>query len=334
MEVKMGTPKKFRPDPELKLMDQVVQVLRYHHYSYRTEKAYCDWIVRFLKYYDYKIHPKDMEKKEVEQFLSHLAVKVNVSTATQRQATSAILFLFREVLDNSMSDSFNHIRAQKKNPLPVVMTQDEIKILLSHLSGINLIFAKLLYGSGLRLMEAIRLRIKDLDFDNNQILVYDGKRDTNRITVFPKSIQHDLRLKIQNVKLIHDDDLKQGFGSVWLPDALNKKYPNASKEFQWQYVFPSKKRSQDPRSGLEKRHHILESSIQKAVKHALKKSDIHKRVSCHTFRHCFATHLLENGANIRQVQKLMGHKDLKTTEIYLHVMETKFDIESPLDLLT
>jgi len=329
----MSNEKKFKPDPKLKLMDQVKQTLRYHHYAFKTEKIYCNWITRFLKYHEFKFHPKDMGKTEIEQYLTYLAVDQKVATATQQQATSAILFLFKEVLNQSLNGYIDPIKAKKRNPLPVVMTQEEVKSLISHLAGNNLMLAKLLYGSGLRIMEALRLRVKDLDFDNNQILIYDGKHNKNRITVFPKALHNDMTLQIQKVKHLHAKDLKDGLGSVWLPDALERKYPNCEKEIQWQYLFPANKISVDPRSGIRRRHHIMESSLQKAVKLASKKASIDKRVSCHTFRHCFATHLLENGANIRQVQKLMGHSDLKTTEIYLHVMDTKLNIKSPLDCL-
>jgi len=323
---------KFTPDPNLKIMDQVIQVLRYHHYSYSTEKTYRDWIIRFFKYFNFKIHPKDMSKKEIEEYLTYLAVNKHVSAATQKQATSAILFLFREVLKVEI-DNIEHIRSKKRNPLPVVMSQEEVILLISQLRGTNQILAKLLYGSGLRLMEAIRLRVKDIDFDNNQILIYDGKRNKSRITVFPKSIQNDIKNQLQKVIGLHKRDIYDGLGTVWLPDALERKYPNASKEIQWQFVFPSNRISVDPRTGIKRRHHIMETSLQRSIKSALRSSKILKRVSCHTFRHCFATHLLENGANIRQVQKLMGHSDIKTTEIYLHVMETKIDVKSPLDSL-
>jgi len=323
----------FKPDPNSKLMDQVIQVLRYHHYSYRTEKTYCDWIVKFLKFFNYEIHPKEMGKAEIEKYLSHLAIDKNVSVSTQNQAMTSILFLFREVLKVDIDGKIQPIKARKKNPLPVVLTMDEVKSLVSQLSGNNLLLAKILYGCGLRLMEAIRLRVKDLDFSHNIIYVYDGKRNKNRITIFPKALQSDLELQIQKVKIIHQKDLADGIGSVWLPDALEKKYPNAAKEIQWQYLFPSSKRTIDPRSGIERRHHLQEDTLQKAIKRAANSININKRVSCHTFRHCFATHLLEKGANIRQVQKLMGHDDLKTTEIYLHLLDTKTNIKSPLDYI-
>jgi len=226
-----------------------------------------------------------MGKNEIELFLSYLATHRNISIATQKQATTALLFLFREVLQIEMDTKIQPVKARHKNPLPVVLTSDEVKALMSQLSGNNLLLAKLLYGCGLRLMEAIRLRIKDLDFKNNLIYIFDGKRNKNRITVFPKTLNNDLKLQVEKVKNLHIQDLKEGFGSVWLPDALEIKYPNASKEIQWQYLFPSKKRSRDPRSGIERRHHIMEDTIQKAVKRASNKINLNKRVSCHTFRH-------------------------------------------------
>jgi integron integrase len=281
---------KFTPDPNLKLMDQVIQVFRYHHYAYRTEKIYCEWIVRFLKFYNYEKHPKYMGKAEIEQFLSYLAVERKISAATQQQATTAIVFLFREVLHINIDDKIQPIKAQKRTSLPVVMSMDEVKQVISQLSGTNLLIAKLLYGSGLRLMEAIRLRVKDLDFENNLINVYDGKRMKSRLSILPVSLHGDLKMQIQKVKNLHDNDLREGFGEVWLPDALETKYPNAPKEIQWQYLFPSGKRSIDPRSGKERRHHIREVTVQRSVKLATKNINLNKRVTCHAFRHCFYHH--------------------------------------------
>ena len=217
---------------------------------------------------------------------------------------------------------------------PVVMIQDEVKRVFSHMHGTHLLMARLLYGGGLRLMECVRLRIQDLDFESNKIYLRAAKGGRDRITLFPKSIQEDLRTHIEKVKNIHETDLKEGYGETFLPHALARKYPNAVKDLRWQYVFPSKKRSKDPRTGITRRHHILESGLQKAVKMAVSRASIMKRIGCHTFRHSFATHLLENGVNIRVVQKLMGHADVKTTEIYTHVMEKSLsDISSPLDVL-
>ncbi|MBN1350373.1 integron integrase [candidate division KSB1 bacterium] len=330
----MESKKKFTPDPSLKLMDQVRQVLRYHHYSYKTEHAYCNWILRYLKFHGGKKHPRAMGKKEIEQFLSHLAGDGNVSASTQRQALNALVFLYRHVLDIPIDEELEHSRSKRHPRIPIVLTQQEVKSVLDQMQGIHLLMAKLLYGGGLRLMECVRLRVGDLDFEREKLYIRDGKGGKDRVTLFPKSIHEDLQIQLGNVKKLHDQDLSNGYGSVYLPNALARKYPSAAREFCWQYIFPSRNLSQDPRTGKIRRHHVLESGLQKAVKTAVKKAGIVKRVGCHTFRHCFATHLLENGANIRVVQKLMGHADVKTTEIYTHVMEKNIDdLHSPLDLL-
>ncbi len=275
-----------------------------------------------------------MGKSEIEAFLSHLAVRGNVSASTQRQALNAIIFLYRDVLDIHIEEEIEPVKARRHRPLPVVMTQSEVKQVLDQMQGTHLLMARLLYGSGLRLMECVRLRAKDLDFEVSKIYVRAGKGGKDRITVFPKSIQQDLRIHLSRVKELHNQDLSQGYGRVYLPNALAKKYQNASREFIWQYVFPSKKLSTDPRTGTVRRHHVLESGLQKAVKRAVNHAGIMKRVGCHTFRHCFATHILENGVNIRVVQELMGHSNVKTTEIYTHVMEKNLDaVLSPLDIL-
>lgn len=328
MEIK----KKFRPDPNLKLMDQVRQVLRYYHYAYRTEQTYCDWIVRYIKFFNNQKHPKDMGKREIEVFLSHLATKENVAASTQRQALNAIIFLYKRVLDIPIEESIEHTRSKRHQSPPVVMTKSEVQRVIQNMNGTHLTMAKLLYGSGLRLMECIRLRVQDLDFEKKIIYVRAGKGDKDRTTLFPKSIQSELKNQLDLVKRIHDQDLDIGYGAVYLPNALARKYKNAEKEFRWQYVFPSKKLSTDPRSGAVRRHHVLESGLQKAVKLAVNRAQITKRVSSHTFRHSFATHLLEDGVNIRVVQELMGHADVKTTEIYTHVMEKNISATvSPLD---
>ena len=300
----MESKEKFRPDPSLRLMDQVRQVLRYHHYAYRTEHTYCDWILRFIKFHGCKTHPKDMGKSEIDSFLSHLATHGKVSAATQRQAMNAIAFHYRHVLDQPIADRIEPVRARRHTRLPVIMTQEEVQQVLNEIKGTHLLMARLLYGAGLRLMECIRLHEEDL--------------------------QHH----VQRVKRLHDEDLQEGHGEVYLPAALARKYGGAGKEFRWQYVFPAKALSTDPRTGLVRRHHVLESGLQKAVKVAVDRAGITKRVSCHTFRHCFATHLLENGVNIRVVQELLGHADVKTTEIYTHVMRKDLTaVTSPLDRL-
>ncbi|MFQ5708897.1 MAG: integron integrase [bacterium] len=326
---------KFRPDPDAKLMHQVREVLRYHHYSYRTEQTYCSWILRFVKFHGAKTHPRKMGKREIEAFLSHLATEGKVAASTQRQALNALIFLYQEVLDIALSEDIAPIKAKRRRHLPVVLTQREVQAVLVQMSGTHSLMARILYGGGLRLMECIRLRVKDLDFDRSKIFVRAGKGGKDRVTFLPKSLHDELRIHLARVKHLHDLDLAEGFGEVYLPGALSRKYAHAAREFAWQYLFPAKKRSQDPRSTAIRRHHVQESGLQKAVKTAVRRAGIHKPVGCHTFRHSFATHLLENGVNIRIVQELMGHADVKTTEIYTHVMKKDLDaVHSPLDLLT
>ena len=325
----------FRPDPKLKLMDQVRQVLRYHHYAYRTEKSYCDWIIRYIKFHGGNTHPGKMGKKEIDAFLSHLATHLHVSAATQSQALNAIVFLYRRVLALPIEGQIEPVRAKRHPRPPVVMTKTEVQRVLGQMQGTHLLMAKMLYGCGLRLMECVRLRVQDIDIERSLVYVRAAKGGKDRTTVLSKAIQHELRLHIGRVKRLHDEDLAKGNGEVYLPGALSKKYPHAGKEFRWQYVFPSKNLSSDPRSNVIRRHHVLESGLQKAVKTAVERSGLNKRVSCHTFRHSFATHMLENGVNIRVVQELMGHADVKTTEIYTHVMEKDISaVLSPLDQLS
>ncbi len=327
--------KKFKPNPDLKLLDQVRQVLRYHHYRYRTEQTYCDWIIRYIKYHDCRKHPREMGKSEIESFLSHLASDLKVSASTQRQALNAIIFLYKQVFDMPVAENIGHIRVKKYNRPPVVMTKSEVRHVFAQMKDNHLLMARMLYGCGLRLMECIRLRIQDLDFGRSLVYLRDAKGGKDRVTIFPKSVQEDMQLRVENVKRIHAEDLAQGFGNVYIPEALSRKHPNASREFRWQYVFPAKRLSNDPRTaGVMHRHHILESGLQKAVKTAVNRAGITKRATCHTFRHSFATHMLENGVNIRTVQDLMGHADVKTTEIYTHVMEKDISVvSSPLDVL-
>lgn len=333
-EMENHKPSKFKPDPKLKLMDQVRQVLRYHHYAYRTEQSYCDWIVRYIKFHGGNTHPAKMGKREIEAFLSHLATSLSVSAATQRQALNAIVFLYRRVLDQPVEDQLEPVRAKRRAGPPVVMTKAEVQRVLAQLPGTHLLMAKMLYGCGLRLMECVRLRVQDIDFDRGLLYVRAAKGGKDRTTVLAKALQTELRLHIERVKRLHEEDLANGFGEAYLPEALARKYPHAGREFRWQYVFPSKSLSVDPRSKVTRRHHVLESGLQKAVKTAVDRAGITKRVTCHTFRHSFATHMLENGVNIRVVQELMGHADVKTTEIYTHVMEKDISAAlSPLDSL-
>jgi integron integrase len=325
---------KFKPDSSLKLMDQVRQVLRYHHYAYRTEETYCRWIVQYLRFFSLKKHPKEMGKNEIERFLSHLAVNRSVATATQKQALNAIVFLYNNVLDIKIDEKIAPIKARRMKKPPVVMTKQEVIRILSYLQGNNLLMAQLLYGCGLRLMECVRLRIKDIDFGISKIYIYASKGGKNRVVQFPKLILADIQSQVEKVKELHQNDLANGYGSVYLPPGLEKKYKGAAKDFIWQYLFPSKNIATDPRSDKKRRHHIQESGLQKAIKTAAKKAAIHKQVTSHTFRHSFATHMLEDGVNIRVVQDLLGHADVKTTEIYTHIMEKDINaVKSPLDTL-
>jgi len=314
-----------------RLMDQVRETLRFYHYAYNTEKSYIDWILRFI-HFNGKKHPRDMGKYEIERFLSHLAVNRNVAASTQNQAFNAIMFLYKKVLDIPMDLDIRARRSNKAKRLPTVLSKEEAKSLLCCMSGTAKILAGLMYGSGLRSLEVVRLRIHDIDFDNNQIYVRDAKGGKDRTTIFPDTLHQPIRNQIETVKKLHDKDLAEGYGEVYLPAALDRKYSKANISFGWQYLFPSKVRSTDPRSGKVRRHHLDKSALQKAVATARNKAKITKRMSPHTLRHSFATHLLENGENIRVLQVLLGHNDVKTTEIYTHVMQKNHDkIKSPLD---
>ena len=275
-----------------------------------------------------------MGKNEVERFLSYLAEKRHVAAATQKQALNAIVFLYKKVLDIDLGEGIAPTRSKRRRNLPTVLTPDEVARLLGKMQGKHALMAKLLYGCGLRLMECVRLRVKDVDFGQGRVYIRNPKGGRDRTVILPGTIAVELQIQIDTVIALHQTDLQEGFGEVYMPAALARKYPNAAKEPGWQYVFPAKKRSKDPRSGKTMRHHVMESGLQKAVKQALNQTRIYKKASCHTFRHSFATHLLETGTNIRVVQKLMGHADVKTTEIYTHVMKNDIDsVKSPLDLL-
>lgn len=322
----------FHPNPDFKLMDQVRETLRYFHYAYRTEQSYCQWILRYIRYHGGNTHPAQLSASDIERYLSYLVVEGKVSASTQKQALNALIFLYKKVLDMPIEDQIAPIRSKKARRLPTVLTKDEVIQVLQNLQGTHALMAKLLYGSGLRLTECLRLRIQDVDFGQNQLYVRAGKGDKDRIGLLPQELMDELACHIERVKVLHQQDLAEGFGAVYLPDALERKYPSAAKELGWQYVFPARNRSSDPRSGEVRRHHVSESGLQKAVKTAVRKSGITKRASCHTLRHSFATHLLENGTNIRMVQELMGHSDVKTTEIYTHVMQKDIKMtQSPLD---
>lgn len=314
-----------------KLLDQVRDQIRLKHYSYRTEQTYVYWIRRYILFHN-KRHPAEMGGFELEVFLTHLATVGKVTASTQNQALNAIIFLYRHVLKQDLGIEINAVRAKRSRYLPTVLTPAEVTAVLEQLPGVYQLVAKLLYGSGLRLNEALRLRIKDVDFAQRQIVVRDTKGGESRITMLPDSVQDDLKRHLQNVKHLHQQDLDQGYGLVYLPFALERKYPNADRQWIWQFVFPAERFSKDPRSGVVRRHHLHESGLQRAMKRAAQKADIQKRVSCHTFRHSFATHLLQNGYDIRTVQELLGHKDIKTTMIYTHVLNRGGrGVRSPLD---
>lgn len=325
---------KFHPNPKLKLMDQVREVLRYHHYSYRTEQTYCQWILRYISYFGGKTHPKNLGVKNIEAFLSHLATEGQVTASTQRQALNAIVFLYKNVLDIHLEDKITPARSKRTASPPTVMTPSEVQRLFAAMEGKPALMAKLIYGSGMRLMECIRLRVQDIDFGQNLIFIRGGKGGKDRTTILPQNLRDEMFRQIEAVKSLHHNDLEEGFGDVYIPEALARKYPKASRSTGWQWVFPAKLRSVDPRSGKEMRHHVLESVLQKAVKRASEQAAIYKKVGCHTLRHSFATHMLENGVNIRVLQELLGHADVKTTEIYTHVMARDVRaLRSPLDLL-
>jgi integron integrase len=318
--------------PQKKLLDQVRDVLRTKHYSLRTEESYVDWITRYVRFHQLR-HPRDLGLAEIEAFLSHLAVDGQVAAATQNQARSALLFLYREVLAVPIDGPRDVVQAKTPQRLPTVLTKAEVQAVLRELSEPYRLMAQLLYGSGLRLMECVRLRVKDLDFSRHELTVRDGKGMHDRMTMLPERLATSLQTQLQIAKRWHDSDLDRGYGGVYLPFALERKYPNASREWGWQYVFPTNRLTTDPRASILRRHHLDESGLQKAVKAAVRATGIAKPASCHTFRHSFATHLLEYGYDIRTVQELLGHADVRTTMIYTHVLNRGGrGVRSPLDL--
>jgi integron integrase len=316
--------------PPRKLLDQVRDVLRLKHYAYSTEESYVQWIRRYILFHQ-KRHPKEMGSSEITVFLTHLAVEGQVAASTQNQALCALLFLYKEVLKQDIG--FVDVTwARKPKQLPTVMTKQEVRDVLCQLSGIYQLFARLLYGSGMRLNEGLRLRVKDLDFAQHIVVVRDAKGCESRVTILPESLIEDLQAHLLTVKRLHNEDLARGNGAVYLPYALERKYPNVNRQWIWQYVFPSGNFSRDPRSQIVRRHHLHESGLQKGLKQAVQLAKINKRVTSHTFRHSFATHLLQNGYDIRTVQELLGHKDVKTTMIYTHVLNRGGrGVRSPLD---
>ncbi len=312
-------------------LNEVRNVLRLKHMSRRTETSYMYYILDFIRFHG-KRHPKEMGAEEIRAYLSHLATEGNVAASTQNVALSALLFLYRHVLKVNLPDIENIERARRSRRVPVVLTRNEVEAILSRASGVHNLILSLLYGTGMRLSECLSLRVKDLDFERLEITVRDGKGEKDRQTMLPRKLVAALHRQLQYAQHLHQEDLGEGFGEVELPYALARKYPNAAKGWGWQYVFPAAHRSKDPRTGRVGRHHLLEHTVQRAMKKALRAAGIHKHASVHTLRHSFATHLLESGYDIRTVQELLGHKDVKTTMIYTHVLNRAGrGVRSPLD---
>ena len=322
------------PEPQKpKLLDRVRQAIRTRHYSYKTEEAYIGWIRRFILFHN-KRHPREMGEAEIAQFLSSLARDAHVAASTQNQALNAIVFLYHHVLEKEIGLIQGVVRAKKPRRLPVVLTKEEVKRVLVGIKGTPWLMAMLLYGAGLRVMECCRLRVKDIDFARNQIVIRAGKGDKDRYTMLPAAVKQPLWRHLQMVKQRHENDLRRGLGRVALPNALERKYPNANKEWAWHWVFPASSHYTDPTTGEKRRHHLHESVMQRAVKQAVVTAGISKPASCHTFRHSFATHLLEDGYDIRTVQELLGHTDVSTTMIYTHVLNRGGrGVRSPADVL-
>jgi integron integrase len=314
-------------------MDQLRDTLKRLHYSPRTAEAYSGWVRQYIAFHGMR-HPRDLARPEIEAFLTHLAVGRNVSASTQNQALSAVLFLYRKVLGQGMEWIEAPERARRPKRLPVVLTRAETVRVLRAMNGIPRLVASLLYGSGLRLLEALTLRVKDVDFARNAILIRNAKGQKDRHTVLPEKVGQDLQRHLQDVRRIHDGDLARGFGRAPLPEALAVKYPNADRSWPWQWVFPATSRYFDREAGTERRHHLHESVVQKAMKRAVEDSGIAKPATCHTLRHSFATHLLESGYDIRTIQELLGHSDVRVTMVYTHVLNRgSHGIRSPIDVL-
>jgi integron integrase len=316
-----------------KLLDEVRQVLRLRHYSIHTERSYVEWVVRFVRFHGMRSREDLLPgEPKIEAFLTDLAVHGNVAAATQNQAMNALVFLYKRVLNHTLPGSIDAVRADKKINVPVVMTREEVAAVISLMDGTAQVVAKLLYGSGLRIMEAVRLRVKDIDHQMKQLTVRSGKGDKDRFTTFPATLMPLLQNHLAGVKTLHQQDLAQGHGEVYLPHALARKYPNAAKEWGWQYLFPARNLSVDPRSGITRRHHVDPSVINKAIKGAVRRAGLTKQISAHTFRHSFATHLLQRGTDIRTIQQLLGHSDVSTTMIYTHILQQGGQgVPSPLD---
>ena len=312
------------------LLDQLRRAIRLKNYSIRTERSYADWVYRFILFHQLR-HPREMGATEINAFLSYLATDLDVAASTQNQACSAIVFLYKHVLKKELADFGDVVRAKKPKRLPVVLSASETAAVLSGLEGLHRVMGELLYGTGMRIIELIRLRVKDVDFERRMITVRDGKGQKDRVAILPTELVPELKAHLVHVRAVHEKDLVAGVGTVHLPNALSRKYPNANKEWGWKYLFPASVYSVDPRSGIRQRHHVYESILQKALKRATAASGVVKPVHAHCLRHSFATHMLEAGHDIRTVQKLLGHKDVRTTMIYTHVMQDGIcNIESPL----
>ena len=352
-------PERFLPNPKLKFLDQCRAVMRFKQMSRRTEETYVEWIKRYILFHRKPVkaslrpspgapappspaaasegkwiwrHPKDMGEGEVRAFLTDLAVRRGVSAATQNQALNALLFVYREVVGGEMDWVDGFERAQRSRRVPVVLSREEVQQLLGQMSGVQNLIGQLFYGTGLRLMEGLRLRVKDIDFARHQIIVHGGKGDKDRVTMLPDKVKPELQGHLGEVRKIWQKDVRAGYGRVWLPGALRRKYPRAESEWGWQWVFPSAELSIDPETQVRRRHHITDATVQNAIKLAARRAGLTKRVTPHTLRHSFATHLLEAGADIRTVQDLLGHKDVSTTQIYTHVMaKPGIGVRSPLD---
>lgn len=316
-----------------KLLDEVRNFMRRRHYSIRTEQSYCGWIKRYVAFHKMRSRDdlQDGERK-IEQFLTHLAVDRRVAPSTQNQAMNALVFLYKRVLEEPLDQAINAERAPKKVNIPVVLAREETTKVITLMTGVHQLVVRMLYGCGLRIIECLRLRVQDVDLSMKAVTVRSGKGAKDRVTTFPETIIPTFEEHLRRVRLLHEQDSKQGYGKVYLPYALNRKYPNAASKWQWQYVFPASRISTDPRTGVQRRHHLDPSPINKAIAKAVRQAGIDKKVSAHTFRHSFATHLLQRGTDIRTIQALLGHSDVSTTMIYTHVLQQGANgVISPLD---
>ncbi|NPA74357.1 MAG: integron integrase [Epsilonproteobacteria bacterium] len=318
-----------------RLLDLVRDKIRFKHYSLSTEKNYLLWIKHYILFHG-KRHPKDMGKEEIEEFLTFLAIKKRVSPATQNQAFAALLFLYREILGVDISEwNIQALRAKERKHIPVVLTKEEVRSVLENLNGVYKLIVTLMYGCGLRMSEVLNIRVKDIDFGYEKVYIWDSKSMKDRTLPLPQSLKEELTAQVKKVEALHAKDIKDGYGSVYLPYAIDRKFPKAKYETKWQYIFPMNKVSRDPRSGIVRRHHILEKTLGRNISQATKRANLTKRVTSHTFRHSYATHLLQNGIDIRSIQELLGHKSVETTMIYTHVVKelSRQEVKSPLDFI-